>query len=163
MAELKRVGKYAKLVLYFYILLIVFNLLVSAIFKYFQIEMPTSTIVRNGFINDIVGNVPLGVFMTFFSALVEECGFRLVPYCLTVGFFKNSKFLPFTAILSSALFGFIHGGGLFIYMSAMVSLILFWGFYLMVKVENDSANATVAIAFSHFLYNLTVTAINYWL
>lgn len=163
MTELKKVGTYAKLVLIFYILLIVFNLLVYVIFQHFQVEMPTSTIVRNGFVEDIVRNVPLGVFITFFSALVEECGFRLIPYCLTVGYFKNSKFLPFTAILSTALFGFIHGGGLFIYLSAMIGLILFWGFYLMVKVENDPANATVAVAFSHFLYNLTVTVIKYWL
>ncbi len=161
--DLRYLGKYIKLVFVFYIVLLAVDMAMSVGLRYFAIEEPTNTVERNGFIVEIVSSYTLGTFIMLLSAVFEEALFRLIPFCIAVMIFRSNKAIVLSAILSCVLFGLMHGGGIFQYMTAIVGVVLYLEVYVAWKVEGDAAKACIVSAMSHFLHNMTVLIIVYWL
>ncbi len=91
---------------------------------------------------------------------VEEVLFRWIPLVIAVSLFRKPKYIIASALLSSLLFGILHGGIINIFGQGVA------GFYLSViflkfgGLQNKFIRALYISFSAHFLFNaITITAI----
>jgi len=107
-----------------------------------------------------------------FGALIEEIIFRIIPMTISriVGeYFNIKKLWIFIAIISSLIFGFLHGNITNIFFQGISGFFFCW---LWIKVSYDrdlnKSNAEIFWFFpsivtwlTHFLFNMTVVIMAY--
>ncbi len=161
------------------IIAVIWLLLAKQIIIYFSQNIPTETasgISKSTGSADSMGISTLEFILYLpFGAIWEEIVFRLFPLiaCMCILFIgvvlgkideNNSKiykkFFVYTIILSSAIFGYLHGNIVNIFIQGIAGLILFWVWIQVFMIKKDKGilysilAATYSSTLCHFLINL---------
>ena len=89
----------------------------------------------------------------FFQAFLEECIFRLIPLSIVIGAGCKFRAVVFTAILSSVIFGLVHGNVYCIFFQGFGGLIYCFLFMKCGGLQKKYGRALLVTTITHFLYN----------
>jgi membrane protease YdiL (CAAX protease family) len=97
-----------------------------------------------------------------YYALAEEIPFRFVPLTLVTRFWPIPTAVIVTSVLSSAVFGYLHGGAAYIWLRGVAGLI-YCGVFLKCGGWNRRPfKALFFTTLAHFLHNTLVAVPIFW-
>lgn len=136
-------------------LMVIYGLLAITLFNQLRLYLGFSSVEPlmkwNGF------NESFGDFIALpLIAFIEECVFRLLPIVVIYKVFKeqlSNRNLLILAIISSSIFGYMHGSVVTIFIQGVLGGILFWVFYKEYQITNSLWKAVFMSTFVHAVYN----------
>ena len=98
-------------------------------------------------------------FVLFFFALAEELLFRFLFLADAVKYDASLKIVIGLSIISSVLFGFVHGGAIKIPMQGVFGLVFCYVYLRCGGFQGRFVKATLCSTLSHFLWNGSIALI----
>lgn len=111
----------------------------------------------------IPDNIDLYFLIFLFSAaMVEEALFRFFPLLIAVALWGKSRLIIGVMVVSSIIFGFIHGGPINLIFQGVGGFFLCIIFLKCGGFQKRPLKALLSSTTAHFLYNLVIFSLGVW-
>lgn len=102
------------------------------------------------------------IFLFFFGLLIaEELIFHTIPFYFSVKFFKKPWLMFLVLVISSATFGFIHGGFTPIFAQGITGFLIGILYLKCGGAKGKIIKPTIIAIFTHYLFNEILVSLDY--